>query len=32
MSASAGEGKPPIEHLRADDEAFVLGIIRAAGE
>ncbi len=32
VSASAGEGKPPIEHLRAGDEVYVLGIIRAAGE
>ena len=32
VSASAGAGKPPIEHLRAGDEEYVLGIIRAAGE
>ena len=32
VSASAGEGKPPIEHLRTGDDAFVLGIIRTAGE
>jgi hypothetical protein len=32
VSAGAGEGKPPIEHLRAGDEAYVHGIIRAAGE
>ena len=32
VSASAGEGKPPIEHLRAGDEAYVVGIVRATGE
>jgi hypothetical protein len=32
VSADAGEGKPPIEHLRAGEEAYVLGVIRAAGE
>ncbi len=32
VSASAGERKPPIEHLWAGDEAYVLGIIRATGE
>jgi hypothetical protein len=32
VSADAGEGKPLIEHLRAGDEAYALGVIRAAGE
>lgn len=31
VSADAGEGKPLVEHLRAGDEAYVLGVIRAAG-
>ncbi len=32
VSADAGEGKPLVEHLRAADEAYVLRVIRAAGQ
>lgn len=32
VSADAGEGKTLIEHLRTGNEAYVLGVIRAAGE
>jgi hypothetical protein len=32
VSPTAGEGRPLIDHLRAGDEALVLGVIRAAGE
>lgn len=32
VSTDAGEGKTLIEYLRAGDEAYVLGVIRAAGE
>jgi hypothetical protein len=32
VSPTAGEGRPLVDHLRAGDEALVLGVIRAAGE